>query len=431
MMLMPMLPQTLSAQTKPTPEAAGEATPATLKGSANPEALPAITVQAPNKPQTSRQPLKRNITAQSSHQRSASNLSAGLKTSPSGAPNAGSGPVGPPNMASQITIAGEELNARPVTRPGEILEAVPGLIVTQHSGDGKANQYFLRGFNLDHGTDLAISLDGMPVNMRTHAHGQGYADLNFLIPELISSIDIRKGPYFADEGDFSSVGSVHVNLLDSIKTMASMTVGSFGYRRGFGLPSAKLGEGTLLVAGEANTYNGPWDNPDSLRKLNGIVRYSQGTAEDGFSLTGMAYANKWNFTDQIPSRAIASGEIGLYGAFDPSDGGNSNRFSVSGRWAQTDEGGTSKANFYVIKSSLNLWNNFTYFLSDPVNSDQFHQHDDRVLGGINGAHTFRSQFAGLPTETEIGVQSRYDNIRLDLDNTVQRQFLSPIRSDAV
>jgi outer membrane receptor protein involved in Fe transport len=334
-------------------------------------------------------------------------------------------------MASQITIAGEELNARPVTRPGEILEAVPGLIVTQHSGDGKANQYFLRGFNLDHGTDLAISVDGMPVNMRTHAHGRGYADLNFLIPELISSVDIRKGPYFADEGDFSSVGSVHINLLDSIKTSASMTVGSFGYRRGLGVTSTKLGEGTLLVAGEVNAYNGPWDNPDNLRKLNGVMRYSQGTSENGFSLTGMAYVNRWNSTDQIPSRAIASGEIGLYGALDPGDGGNSNRFSLSGRWAQTDEGGSSIANFYVVKSSLNLWNNFTYFLTDPFNGDQFHQHDDRTLGGINASHTFRSQFVGLPMETEVGVQSRYDDIRLDLNNTVQRRFLSPIRSDAV
>jgi len=334
-------------------------------------------------------------------------------------------------MASQITIAGEDLNARPVTRPGEILEAVPGLMVTQHSGDGKANQYFLRGFNLDHGTDLAISLDGMPVNMRTHAHGQGYADLNFLIPELLSSINIRKGPYFADEGDFSSVGSVHINLLDSIKTMASMTVGSFGYRRGLGVTSTKLGEGTLLVAGEVNAYNGPWDNPDDLRKLNGVMRYSQGTSENGFSLTGMAYVNRWNSTDQIPSRAVASGEIGLYGALDPSDGGNSNRFSLSGRWAQTDEGGSSIANFYVVKSSLNLWNNFTYSLTDPFNGDQFHQHDDRTLGGINASHTFRSQFVGLPMETEIGAQSRYDDIRLDLNNSVQRQFLSPIRSDAV
>jgi hypothetical protein len=338
----------------------------------------------------------------------------------------------PVASASEKTVSGADVNARPFSRPAEALEVVPGLIVTQHSGDGKANQYFLRGFNLDHGTDLAIDIDGMPVNMRTHAHGQGYADLNFLIPELIGSVNIRKGPYFADEGDFSSVGSVHINLLDSVtKTMASITAGSFGYRRGFGVTSTKLGEGTLLVAGEAQAYNGPWDNPDNLRKLNGVMRYSQGTAEDGLSLTAMAYANKWNSTDQIPSRAISSGEIGRYGALDASDGGNSNRFSLSGRWARSDDEGSSKANFYVIKSSLNLWNNFTYFLSDPVNGDQFHQHDDRVLGGLSGSHTFNSQFAGLPMQTEVGIQTRYDDIRLDLSNTVRRQFLSPVRSDAV
>jgi outer membrane receptor protein involved in Fe transport len=354
-----------------------------------------------------------------------------INAAPAASAAGSSAAVAPISSSSEKNRSGEDVNARPLSRPAEALEVVPGLIVTQHSGEGKANQYFLRGFNLDHGTDLAISVDEMPVNMRTHAHGQGYADLNFLIPELISSVHIRKGPHFADEGDFSSVGSVHINLLDSIRTMASMTVGSFGYVRGFGVTSTKLGEGTLLVAGEVNTYNGPWDNPDSLRKLNGVVRYRQGTSEDGFSLTGMAYANKWNSTDQIPSRAIASGEIGLYGALDPSDGGNSSRFSLSGRWAQTNDTGSSKANFYVVKSSLNLWNNFTYFLTDPVNGDQFHQHDDRILGGINASHTFKSRFAGLPMETEIGVQTRYDDIRLDLGNTARRQFLSPIRSDAV
>jgi len=399
---------------------------------AKPIPLPAVQVDAPQQRQDAR--FKRRHGADRGGQSSRTaiqNPASVANAAPAENALGTSAAAAPVTSSSEKNVSGEDVNARPFSRPAEALEVVPGLIVTQHSGDGKANQYFLRGFNLDHGTDLAISVDDMPVNMRTHAHGQGYADLNFLIPELISSVNIRKGPYFADEGDFSSVGSVHINLLDSIKSMASTTVGSFGYRRGFGVTSTKIGEGTLLVAGEAAAYNGPWDNPDNLRKLNGVARYSQGTAEDGFSLTGMAYANKWNSTDQIPARAVASGEIGLYGAFDPSDGGNSNRFSLSGRWAQPDETGSSKANFYVIKSSLNLWNNFTYFLSDPVNSDQFHQHDDRVLGGINGSHTFKSQFAGLPMETEIGVQTRYDDIRLDLNNSVQRQRLSPIRSDAV
>ena len=334
--------------------------------------------------------------------------------------------------ASEKNVSGEEVNARPFSRPAEALEVVPGLIITQHSGDGKANQYFLRGFNLDHGTDLAITVDGMPVNMRTHGHGQGYADLNFLIPELIGSVNVRKGPYYADEGDFSSAGAVNIGLIDTIqKSMALATVGSFGYRRGFGITSARAGDGNLLVAGEANTYNGPWDNPDKLRKLNAVVRYSEGTAGNGLSLTGMAYSNRWNSTDQIPLRAITSGVVGLYGALDPTDGGNSNRFSISGKWAQTDKDGASKVNFYVIKSSLDLYNNFTFFLGNPDQGDQFHQHDDRVVAGVNASHTFNAMFAGLPTQTEIGIQSRYDDIRVSLSNTFQRQLLSGTRDDKV
>ncbi len=338
----------------------------------------------------------------------------------------------PVGAASEKNISGAEVNARPLSRPAEALEVAPGLIITQHSGDGKANQYFLRGVNLDHGTDLAISVDGMPVNMRTHGHGQGYADMNFLIPELISVVNVRKGPYFADEGDFSSVGAIHVSLIDSVaKTMASITTGSFGYNRAFGVTSGKAGDGNLLVAAEANIYNGPWEDPDKLKKLNAVVRYSQGTPDSGFSLTGMAYANRWNSTDQVPLRAISSGQIGLYGALDPTDGGNSERFSISGRYRDSDSASATKVDVYAIKSKLNLWNNFTFFLSDPENGDQFHQYDDRLLGGINASHTFKGNLGGFRTETEIGVQSRYDDIKVALGNTVRRQFLSNTRSDLV
>ena len=172
-------------------------------------------------------PPKRSAVAVASTHRPAQVAAPG-----SGAPNIGSGPAAPPSLASQMTVTGEELNARPVTRPGEILEAVPGLIVTQHSGEGKANQYFLRGYNLDHGTDLAITVDDVPVNMRTHAHGQGYADLNWLMPETVNSVEVRKGPYFADEGDFASAGNLHIGLIDSVnRNIAEMTLGSFGYQR--------------------------------------------------------------------------------------------------------------------------------------------------------------------------------------------------------
>lgn len=345
--------------------------------------------------------------------------------------SAGSGAKAPASMASEITVSGEEINARPFTRPGEALEAVPGLIVTQHSGEGKANQYFLRGYNLDHGTDLAIIVDGVPVNMRTHAHGQGYADLNWLIPETIAAMDVRKGPYFADEGDFASVGSVHIGLIDRTQRLAQVSAGSFGYRRLLGMDSAKVGDGSLLVAGEIGTYNGPWDNPDKVRKLNGLVRYSQGTATDGMSVTGMAYVNKWNSTDQVPQRAITSGLLGRYGSEDPSDGGHANRFALSGRIAQTDDAGAWKANAYVVKSQLDLFNNFTYFLDDPVLGDQFHQHDNRLMAGANVSRALNGSFAGLPMQTTFGLQSRYDAIDLALTNTFHRGFIGNIRSDKV
>ncbi len=335
-------------------------------------------------------------------------------------------------MASQLTLAGEELNARPVTRPGELLEAAPGLIVTQHSGEGKANQYFLRGYNLDHGTDLAISVDDVPINLRTHAHGQGYSDLNWLMPETVNTVDVRKGPYFADEGDFGSAGNLHIGLIDSVnKNIASLTVGSFGYERIFGMSSAKMGDGTLLFAGEAGAYNGPWVNPDEMRKINSLMRYTQGTALDGFSITAMAYSNKWNSTDQVPQRAITSGQIGLYGEEDPSDGGNTNRFALSTRVAATDDAGSWKANAYVVKSELDLFNNFTYFLTNPTLGDQFHQHDDRVLTGFNASRTLNGSFAGRPMDTTFGVQTRYDDINLALTDTFQRAFLSNVRSDKV
>src|SRR5580658_57032 len=349
-----------------------------------------------------------------------------------GAPNIAGGAAVPPTMASQMTVTGQDLNARPFTRPGEILEAVPGLAVVMHADGGKANQYYLRGYNLDHGTDLAIFVDDMPVNLPTHAHGQGYADLNWLLPETISSLDIRKGPYFADVGDFASAGSLFINLRDSVdKTIAEATVGSFDYLRYFGMGATKLGGGTLLYAGEVNTYNGPWDTPDDMHKLSGLLRYSQGTATDGFSATAMAYSNTWNSTDQIPLRAIASGLIGLDGELDPTDGGDTSRFSLSGRLAQTDADGAWKANAYLVKYGLDLYNNYTWFLTDPVNGDQFHQHDDRVYGGGGVSRTVQGSLFGRPTETVFGVQSRYDDITLALTDTMQRQFLSNVLVDHV
>lgn len=335
-----------------------------------------------------------------------------------------------PSAASERRIAGERLAQLPVTRPGETLEVVPGLIVTQHSGEGKANQYFLRGFNLDHGTDLAISLDGMPINMRTHGHGQGYADLNFLIPELIGSALVRKGPYFASEGDFSSAGSVRLNLVDGLpKTMAQLTLGSFGYRRALAIVSKETGQGSLLVAGEAHTYDGPWQVPDRTRKLNTVLRYSQGNDANGFSITAMAYGNRWTSTDQIPLRAVSA--IGRFGSLDPSDGGDASRLSLSTRWSRSDADSASRIEAYAIRSTMSLFSNFTYRLSDPANGDQFQQYDKRTLGGFAMSHVFKGALMGRRIETEIGVQGRADDIRLGLNQTAQRAPFTAVRHDGV
>ncbi|MCK1326352.1 TonB-dependent receptor [Bradyrhizobium sp. 156] len=337
-----------------------------------------------------------------------------------------------PSAASSIRFTGAEVNAVPFTRPGQALEVVPGLIVTQHSGEGKANQYFLRGFNLDHGTDLAITVDSMPVNMPTHGHGQGYADINFLIPELIQSVNVRKGPYFADVGDFGSAGAVGIDYVNKLpRNIAEASLGSFGYRRGLAAGSMTLGDGTLLSAIEGTKYNGPWDVPDDVRKINGMLRYSQGTATDGFTLSGMAYSNAWNSTDQIAQRAIDQGMISRLGSLDPTDGGVSSRFSLSGNFAHSSEYGQTKISAYTIRSSLQLYNNFAYFLDNPINGDQFNQLDQRTVSGFDARHAFDWRFGGFETQSRVGMQTRYDEIRVGLFKTEQRNGLSTVREDSV
>jgi len=349
-----------------------------------------------------------------------------------GAPNVAGGPAAPATMASQMTVAGRDLNARPVTRPGELLEAAPGVAVVMHADGGKANQYYLRGYNLDHGTDLAIFVDDMPINLPSHVHGQGYADLQWLIPETVSGLNIRKGPYFADVGDFATAGSLFINLRDAVaKNIAAVTLGSFNYQRYLALGSTPLGSGTLLYAGEANFYDGPWVTPDRVHKFDGLLRYSQGTATDGLSISAIVYDNKWISSDQIPLRAIQSGQVGRYGELDPTDGGNTNRFSLSARMAQSDNAGSWKANAYLVKYGIDLFNNFTWFLTDPVNGDQFHQHEDRIYGGAGASRLITGTFLGRPMETLIGFQSRYDDIADSLSNTVARRLLSTTLADRI
>ncbi len=334
--------------------------------------------------------------------------------------------------ANEGLVTQQQLEARTVYRPGEILEAIPGLVVSQHSGEGKANQFYLRGFNLDHGTDLRTTVDGMLVNQRTHAHGQGWTDLNFMIPELFSRLDYRKGPYYAAEGDFASAGSANVVYADKLDAgIASIGVGQFGYRRVLLADSPKAGNGNLLYALELFRNDGPFTNPDDYRKINGVLRYSEGTASNGFNVAAMAYRGRWNATDQIPQRAVDSGQIGRFDAIDPTDGGKAERFSVSGAWNRTTAEGSSHVNAYVIRSKLDLYSNFTYFLDDPVNGDQFNQRDRRTTTGLTLSHTLPTPLLGRESETTIGLQLQNDNIFNGLFSTVARQRLSTTREDHV
>ena len=341
--------------------------------------------------------------------------------------------VGTSDAASQGYITPQLIESRPMTRPGEVLEYVPGVIITQHSGDGKANQYFLRGFNLDHGTDFRTEVDHVPVNMPTHAHGQGYSDINFLIPELVQRVAYKKGPYFADEGDFSSAGAADISYYTKLQRgIAALSAGENGYARAMAANSTDAGPGTLLYGLELFHNDGPWDNPENYRKANGVMRFSQGTNADGTTLSLMAYTGKWNATDQIAQRAFDQGLVSRFGAIDPSDGGQTSRYSLSlDRHKTLDNGGVFHMDVYVIKYRLDLFSNFTYFLDDPVRGDQIEQFDNRWVLGATPSWVFTDKWDGRAVSHKFGADVRRDNIDLALNHTRERQLLGTTRSDYV
>lgn len=347
--------------------------------------------------------------------------------------------IGIAAAGSEGVVSSQRLGAVPLLRPGEALEMVPGLIVTQHAGDGKANQYFLRGFNLDHGTDFATFVSGVPVNMPTHAHGQGYTDLNFLIPELVDQVRFRKGPYFADGGDFSSAGAAHIDYQRKLDgTLGQATRGQHGYARSLVAGSPEVGSGHLLYGFEWFHNDGPWVVQERYRKLNGVLSYSAGSRNDGFALTAMAYRGQWTSTDQLARRAIDNGLVGRFGSLDPTTGGVTHRYALSGEWAARGQDSQSKANAWWLKSGLDLWSNFQYCLNDYANSgtcasgDQFKQGERRQAGGFAASHTRFSIWGSLEVEHSFGVQGRRDRLQpVGLDQTSQRNTWSTVRTDAV
>jgi hypothetical protein len=340
--------------------------------------------------------------------------------------------VGVAPAASMGRVGQAEIEVVPRLRVGEVLERVPGLIATQHSGTGKANQFFLRGFNLDHGTDFSTFLEGVPFNMPTHGHGQGYLDINSLIPELISVMEFRKGPYYADVGDFSSAGTSSIDYVRRLDhPFVSATFGEFDYYRVAGGASHLVAGGDLLVAGELHFSDGPWDLDEQLGKFNGVAKWTWGDAARGVSLFAGGYSSDWNSTDQIARRAVHQGLIDRFGNLDPDLGGDSSRYTGSlSFWNGVEN--TTRAQAYVVVYDLDLWSNFTYFLDDPVNGDELQQVDDRTVMGLNLSQHLHHSIGPFAIQHTLGMQARRDLITdVGLFKTVARNRIGVVRQDEV
>ena len=338
--------------------------------------------------------------------------------------------LGHSTSASEGIVGAAEIASRPLLRTGEILEFVPGMIVTQHSGSGKANQYFLRGFNLDHGTDFNTQVDGMPVNMRTHGHGQGYTDLNFVIPELLGEIRYAKGSYYPEVADFSAAGAAQLMLADELPAnQVGVTFGEYGYQRFVATQELNTDIGRFIMGAELQAYDGPWaDIDEDVSKVNLVARYLTRLGDGDLSFTLMAYDNSWNSADQIPARAVESGLIDLYGSLDKDVGGDASRYSLSANY----DAGDWQGSLYAIRSTMDLFSNFTYFLNDPIQGDEFEQVDERTIWGGDFKRDWHTTLGGSAVTYSLGGDVRYDDIgAVGLYNTQARQRLNTVRNDEV
>jgi outer membrane cobalamin receptor len=340
--------------------------------------------------------------------------------------------IGNSDAASQGVVQAELLQSRGLMRPAEALEFIPGMVVTQHSGDGKANQYFLRGMNLDHGTDFATSVNGVPINLPTHAHGHGYSDLNVLIPELVQNVRYKKGPYFASEGDFSSAGSAQFVYRTQLpRDLFDLSIGQRGYLRGLAAESRTVGEGlTLLSAIEHMQNNGPWTVPEHLRKLNTQFILSSGSPREGWTSSLSAYRASWSATDQVPLSLIDSGALGRYDSLDATDGAHTQRTSVSGTWHQASDQARTQIHWYALQYDLDLYSNFTYF-QERANGDQFGQKEKRHAIGGSVSQSWQGTLGDRAMVNTLGVQVRQDHIRVGLYDTVARTTENTVRDDTV
>lgn len=323
------------------------------------------------------------------------------------------------------SISKVDVSLRAVNSSQDVLRLVPGLFTAQHAGGGKAEQMFLRGFDIDHGTDIRISVDGLPVNMVSHAHGQGYADLHFLIPELIQDVDFGKGPYYTSQGDFNTSGYVQFHTYNALeRNLAKVEVGQFNTLRSLAMvdvlgEQAKARGRNAYIAGEYLLTDGPFESPQHFNRLNLFGKYTD-ILDDGslFILEASAFQSKWDASGQVPERAIETGLIGRFGAIDDTEGGYTSRKNLSAHLVKNINEHTYVENqFYYSRYDFELYSNFTFFLNDPVNGDQIRQKEGRNIYGYSGAYHHNTELAGSPLASVIGAGFRYDDIN---DNELSR-----------
>jgi outer membrane receptor protein involved in Fe transport len=319
------------------------------------------------------------------------------------------------------------------------MRVTPGLVVVQHSGGGKANQYFLRGFDADHGTDLALSIDGIPINMVSHAHGQGFSDTNFIIPETVERVEITKGPYFAHQSDFATAGAVNLVTRDGFEHSSigfgaggSPGHGSPSYR-GLLIASPQWDTAKAMFAVEVGRQDGPFDHPEGWDKYKLFNKLTFAiTPTSSLTIGESSYAGNWHGSGQIPARAVDEGLISRFGSIDPDEGGNTARHQLFTTYKlHPTEDTEVTALAYLGTYRFNLFSNFTLYLNDPDNGDEIEQVDRRTFYGSQVSYRVVHNLGGVRLDTTIGGNVRSDDIHEELWHTRQREQLGQIRGNDV
>ena len=333
----------------------------------------------------------------------------------------------PVAASSTRVVPGEDFQVRPQGRPADLLRLVPGLVIAQHAGGGKADQQFLRGFDSDHGTDVLITLDGMPINLRSHAHGQGYADTHFIIPETLSALEITKGPYEIRQGDFATAGAVNFVTAETVSdNVIQHGSASFDLRRDLVVASPTRGAVNTLVAFEGYHNDGPFIHPDGYDRYNGLAKTTlHPTEATDLSLSVTHHAGNWHGSGQIPLREVRAGRLDRFGAIDPSEGGRTYRTTVNlhGAW-HPDEYSSWQTQWYYQHYGLDLYSNFTFFKDDRVNGDGIGQFDRRHVYGADLRYQREGHQWGVNATGTLGFQTRVDDARVRLVHQAQRNTLA-------